>query len=122
MVNYREILRLQSLGQSQRKIEARVGSSRHTINEVLLIAEQQNLKWPDCEAMSNDLLARCKEIVSLRTQLSKVGLFPDSELECNIPCVYKDSKIWREFVDTYYNGIDPFIGEQRIEIVIYPPV
>ena len=67
--------------------------------------------FPLLEAMSNDLLARCKEIASLRTQLSKVGLFPDSELECNIPCVYKDSKIWREFVDTYYNGIDPFIGE-----------
>lgn len=56
MVNYREILRLQSLGYSQRKIEASVGSSRHTINEVLLIAEQQNLKWPDCEAMSDDAL------------------------------------------------------------------
>ena len=56
MVNYREILRLQSLGYSQRKIEASVGSSRHTINEVLIIAEQQNLKWPDCETMSDDTL------------------------------------------------------------------
>ena len=67
--------------------------------------------FPVLEAMSNDLLARCKEIVSLRTQLSKVGLFPDSELEADISCVYRDFKIWREFVDTYFNGIDPFIGE-----------
>ena len=57
------------------------------------------------------LFSETKLRTKFDTILSKVGLFPDSELECDISCVYKDFKIWREFVDTYYNGIDPFIGE-----------
>lgn len=46
MINYREILRLHSLGYSQRRIEASVRSSRHTVSSVLKKAEQQNIHWP----------------------------------------------------------------------------
>ena len=56
MVNYREILRLQTQNYSRRQIAASVGCSRNTVSSVLLIAEQQNLKWPDCETMSDEAL------------------------------------------------------------------
>ncbi len=56
MVNYREILRLNSLGYSQRKIEASIRSSRHTINDVLLTAQKLQLTVADCENMSDEAL------------------------------------------------------------------
>ena len=43
MINYREILRLHSLGYSQRRIGAIVRSSRNTVSSVLKIAEQQRI-------------------------------------------------------------------------------
>ena len=46
MINYREILRLHSLGYSQRRIGAIVRSSRNTVSSVLKIAEQQRICWP----------------------------------------------------------------------------
>lgn len=56
MVNYREILRLSNLGYSQRQIEAKVGSSRHTISEVLIIANQKNLNYSNVETMTDEAL------------------------------------------------------------------
>ena len=46
MVNYREILRLRSLGYSQRQIAASVRSSRDTISEIFQLADVCNLSWP----------------------------------------------------------------------------
>lgn len=67
--------------------------------------------FPLLEAMTNDLQERCKEIVQLRTQLSRAGLFPETEIQSDISCIYSDFKIWRDFVDLYFDGIYPFIGE-----------
>ena len=44
MVDYKEILRLSDQGYSQRQIEASVGSSRHTISEVLETANTKEIK------------------------------------------------------------------------------
>lgn len=46
MVNYREILRLQSLGYTQRQIAASARRSRDTIRDVSKLADEHNLIWP----------------------------------------------------------------------------
>ena len=53
MVDYREILRLRSLGYSQRQIAASVRSSRDTISEIFQLADMCNLAWPLDPAMTN---------------------------------------------------------------------
>ena len=46
MTKYREILRLKSLGFSERNIAASCGVSRNTVAKVSKRAEELNLKWP----------------------------------------------------------------------------
>jgi hypothetical protein len=57
MVNYREILRLNSLGYSQRQIAASIQSSRDTIGAVCKLADQHGLEWPLPDELSNQLQA-----------------------------------------------------------------
>ena len=45
MVDYREILRLNSLKYTQRQIAASVHSSRNTLSEVIKLAAENNLCW-----------------------------------------------------------------------------
>jgi len=56
MVNYREILRLRSLGNSQRQIAASVHSSRDTVSDIFKLADQHNLVWPLESAMTDTAL------------------------------------------------------------------
>lgn len=53
MVNYREILRLDSLNYTQRQIAASVHSSRNTISEVLHLADAKGLHWPLDDTVTN---------------------------------------------------------------------
>ena len=53
LVRYREILRLRSLGYSQRQIAVSVRSSRDTISEVFQLADVCNLAWPLDPAMTD---------------------------------------------------------------------
>ena len=46
MTKYREILRLKSLGFSERNIEHSCGVSRNTIAKVVKKAAEINLSWP----------------------------------------------------------------------------
>ena len=55
MVDYREILRLSNL-YSQRQIAASVGSSHHTVKEVLETAKRKGIEWPLDDDVSNDIL------------------------------------------------------------------
>ena len=54
MVDYREILRLNSLRYTQRQIAASVHSSRNTISEVLKLADKIRLSWPLDEQLTNE--------------------------------------------------------------------
>jgi transposase len=54
MVNYREILRLRNLGYTQRQIASSVHSSRKTISEVFVLANEKGLFWPLTEEMTNE--------------------------------------------------------------------
>ena len=56
MVNYREILRLTSLGYSQRQIAASVHSSRSTISEVQRLATKLDLTLPLDDTITNEVL------------------------------------------------------------------
>lgn len=54
MVNYREILRLNSLKYTQRQIATSVHSSRNTISEVVRLAEEKGLNWPLDDNVTNE--------------------------------------------------------------------
>ena len=54
MVDYREIVRLNSLKYTQRQIAASVHSSRNTISEVIKLAAENNLCWPLDDQLTNE--------------------------------------------------------------------
>lgn len=56
MANYREILRLNSLGESIRSIARSTGSSRDTVARVLDAAKVANISWPLDDDISNKSL------------------------------------------------------------------
>ena len=58
MTPYREILRLHSLGTSQRSIASCCGCSRNTVANVLQHAQEQGLTWPLPEKATDEILAR----------------------------------------------------------------
>ena len=56
MTKYREILRLQSLGLSERNIAQSCGVSRNTVAKVLKKAAEINISWPLDFAMTDSAL------------------------------------------------------------------
>ena len=56
MTKYREILRLKSLGFSERNIAQSAGVSRNTVSKVLNRADELNLKWPLDFGMTDNAL------------------------------------------------------------------
>ena len=46
MVDYREILRLQSLGYNITQIAGALHSSRNTVREVERLADEKGIRWP----------------------------------------------------------------------------
>lgn len=56
MVDYREILRLQSLGYNITQIAGSLRSSRNTVRQVEKLAVEQGVQWPLDEGVSNQLL------------------------------------------------------------------
>lgn len=75
MVNYREILRLTSLGYSQRQIAASVHSSRSTISEVQALARKVGLTLPLDDSITNEVLLKTfyPERITATNTLSKNG-------------------------------------------------
>lgn len=58
MVNYREILRLEHEGTSQRQIAAGTSNSRNTVSDVLTTAKAKGIAWPLDESITNEQLER----------------------------------------------------------------
>ena len=54
MANYREILRLHSLGTSQRSIAREVQSSRDTVADAIKAADAAGLVWPLDDDVTNE--------------------------------------------------------------------
>ena len=55
MTKYREILRLRSLGLSQNDIASSCHVSKKTVNRVLKLAQEHNLRWPQEESLTSSL-------------------------------------------------------------------
>ena len=53
MVNYREILRLNSLKYTQTDISISLKTSRNTIREVIKMAKEKDISWPLEEYVTN---------------------------------------------------------------------
>ncbi len=56
MIDYREILRLHSLGNSQRSIAPQVQSSRDTVADTIKAAKKAGVSWPLEDDVSNEML------------------------------------------------------------------
>lgn len=56
MTNYREILRLHSLGHTQRSIAASAKASRNTVSDVLKRAQELRITWPLDDDVTNEAL------------------------------------------------------------------
>ena len=54
MIDYREILRLHDLGNSQRSIALEVQSSRNTVADVIAAANSAGITWPLDDTLSNN--------------------------------------------------------------------
>lgn len=56
MIDYREILRLSSLGTSQRGIAVEVQSGRDTVAKVLAAAQAAGISWPLDDDVTNEMI------------------------------------------------------------------
>jgi len=101
MVNYREILRLGSLGYSQRQIASSVHSSRDTVSQVSKLAMIHGLEWPLPDEVTNKVIKemffppqldknarRIPDYAKMHEELAKSGVTL--------------SLLWAEYCETCY--------------------
>ena len=105
MLDYREILRLNSLGYTNRQI-ARTGvASRDKVKEVLDAADNTHIKWPLDDAVTNEDLKQLM-FPHLGSRTMKVYAEPDYahiHSELARPGVTL-TLLWKEYCDACYNG------------------
>ena len=77
MVNYREILRLNSLKYTQTDISISLKTSRNTIREVIKIAKEKDISWPLEESVTNSILEGL--LYPEKTEKANVFCQPDYE-------------------------------------------
>ena len=77
MVNYREILRLNSLKYTQTDISISLKTSRNTIREVIKIAKEKDISWPLEESVTNSVLEGL--LYPEKTEKANVFSQPDYE-------------------------------------------
>ena len=113
MINYREILRLHSLGYSQRRIESSVRSSHQTVKSVLEKAKAQGISWPLEDDVTNAML---DELLSGKEQK---GNSPYAEPD--FAYIHKElskkgvtlTLLWQEYCDNCRaNGQQPYMSTQ----------
>ena len=78
MVNYREILRLRSLGNNITRIAETLHSSRHTIRDVERLADEKGISWPLDEELTNQKLYHL--LYPERSEKAQVFMEPDCSL------------------------------------------
>ena len=113
MINYREILRLNSLEYSQRRIEASVRSSHQTVKNVLDKASAQGISWPLEDDITNAMLS---EMLSGR---DKKSISPYAEPD--FAYIHKElskkgitlTLLWQEYCEKCCaNGQQPYMSTQ----------
>ena len=75
MVNYREILRLHSLDHNITQIARAIHSSRHTVRDVLKLAEEKSIQWPLKAELTNQKLYEL--LYPERVEKAQVYMEPD---------------------------------------------
>jgi len=113
MINYREILRLKSLGYSQRSIASGAKASRNTVSEVLKKAEQLNITWP----LDNDVTNATLEEIFAEKQTNSSKNFAAIDYDY----IHKElskkgvtlTLLWQEYCErAYINGETPYMSTQ----------
>lgn len=113
MTNYREILRLKSLGYSQRSIASGAKASRNTVSEVLKKAEQLNITWPLDDDVTNEML---DELFCGKRNSS-----PAPYAVIDFDYIHKElskkgvtlTLLWQEYCErAYINGETPYMSTQ----------
>ncbi len=120
MVNYTEILRLNSLGYTNRQITASVHSSHHTVSEVLSTAAEKGISWPLGEDMNNWKL---REILFPQKYCQRPEFY-----EPDYSAVHKElatpgvtlTLLWEEYSEkAQQNGLRPYMPTQfRVKLII----
>ena len=113
MKNYREILRLKSLGYSNRNIASSLNTSRNTVSEVLEKAEKLRIAWPLDESVTNEVL---DELF-----YGKHDSSPTPYAVINYEYIHRElskkgvtlTLLWQEYCEkAYANGETPYISTQ----------
>ena len=113
MINYREILRLNSLGYSQRRIEASVHSSHQTVKNVLEKASAQGISWPLEDDITNAILGEMLSDRNTRTN--------SPYAEPDFAYIHKElskkgvtlTLLWQEYCEKCRtNGQQPYMSTQ----------
>lgn len=110
MINYREILRLMSLGYTQQQIASSLHCSRNTVRDVRNASDRIGIKWPLDDSVTNedleshfhpeknatDVLRKEPDYEYIHSELAKKGV--------NL------SLLWSEYcADCYTNGEKPYM-------------
>ena len=113
MTNYREILRLKSLGYSQRSIASGAKASRNTVSEVLKKAEQLNITWPLDDDVTNEMLDElfCGKRNSSPAPYAVIDFdYIHNELSKKGVTL---TLLWQEYCErAYINGETPYMSTQ----------
>ena len=110
MTKYREILRLHSLGLSQKDIAGSCGISKKTVNKVLKAAREKNIFWPLSDTDTDAVLS--EKLFPKAPKVSSTRQMPDFEYirrELLRNGVNK-KLLWTEYVATCrQNGTEPLM-------------
>lgn len=113
MTKYREILRLHSLGLSQKDIAGSCGVSKKTVNKVLKAAREKNIFWPLSDTDTDAVLS--EKLFPKAPKVSSTRQMPDFEYirrELLRNGVNK-KLLWTEYVATCrQNGTEPLMYSQ----------
>ena len=113
MTKYREILRLHSLGLSQKDIAESCGVSKKTVNKVLKAAREKNIFWPLSDTDTDAVLS--EKLFPKAPKVSSTRQMPDFEYirrELLRNGVNK-KLLWTEYVATCrQNGTEPLMYSQ----------
>ena len=113
MTNYREILRLHSLGHSQRSIAVSAKASRNTVSDVVKRAQELHITWPLDDDVTNEAL---DELLYGRHESS-----PTPYAVINYEYIHQQlsrkgvtlTLLWQEYCEAAYaNGETPYMSTQ----------
>lgn len=111
MVDYKEILRLESIGYSLRQTAASVGHSHHTVKNALELVEKRGIEWPIDDDVTNVELEKL-----FHPERKTAGShYPEPDFEYIHRELSKKgvtlTLLWQEYCERVYaNGETPYMS------------